>query len=96
MKFGKRLTSEASVRGKDQGQHFVDYKACKKAVQQDVALAGLLQALAGWPLLLNLLELPADARLVMQTARGAVSLQSCSRSSRRSARSTCSRSRSLR
>ena len=38
MKFGKRLTSEASVRGRD--QHFLDYKACKRAVQRDVACSG--------------------------------------------------------
>ena len=38
MKFGKRLTSEASRHWDNQ---FLDYKACKKAVQKDVFAAGV-------------------------------------------------------
>ena len=41
MKFGKRLTSEAARHWDNQ---FLDYKACKKAVQRDVFAQGMLFA----------------------------------------------------
>ena len=41
MKFGKRVASEAS-RSSHQ-QHFLDYKACKRAIQQDVLANGVPQ-----------------------------------------------------
>ena len=40
MKFGKRVASEAA-RSSHQ-KHFLDYKACKRAIQQDVLANGML------------------------------------------------------
>lgn len=39
MKFGKRVASEAA-RSSHQ-KHFLDYKACKRAIQQDVLANGV-------------------------------------------------------
>ena len=39
MKFGKRVASEAA-RSSHQ-KHFLDYKACKRAIQQDVLANGM-------------------------------------------------------
>lgn len=43
MKFGKRVASEAA-RSFHQ-KHFLDYKACKRAIQQDVLSSGTLQGM---------------------------------------------------
>jgi SPX domain protein involved in polyphosphate accumulation len=39
MKFGKRLAAEAARRWRP---YYLDYKACKRAIQQDVTAKGLL------------------------------------------------------